>query len=83
MNWVVVMLGLLLIVIGFATLVGPSNLPSSMILPPGRPFTEIGFDARIPRSDLDSPTPRRKVALRLVVGLSLMVIGVGSIVLWH
>ena len=82
MNWVVVMLGGLLIVIGFATLVGPSNLPSSMVLPPGRPFTEIGFDARSPRNDLDSPTRRRKV-LRLVLGLSLMVIGIVCIVLWH
>ncbi len=48
MNWVVVMLGGLLTVIGFAPVVGPSNLPSSMILPPGRPFTEIGFDGRSP-----------------------------------
>jgi len=82
MNWVVVLLGFLLIVIGFATVVGPSNLPSSMILPSGRPFTEIGFDGRIPRNDLDSPTRRRRIA-RLVVGLSLMVFGVVCIVLWH
>ena len=82
MNWVVVMLGLLFIVIGFATVVGPSNLPSSMILPPGRPFTEIGFDGRIPRNDLDPPSRRRGI-VRLVVGFSLMVFGFVCIVLWH
>ena len=81
MNWVVVGLGGLLIAIGFVIVVGPGNLPSSMIGPQA-PFAEIGFDGKSPRNDLDSPSRRRKV-VRLVVGLSLVVIGVLCIVLWR
>ena len=81
MNWVVVGLGGLLIAIGFVIVVGPGSLPSSMIGPQA-PFAEVGFDARSPRNDLDSPSRRRKV-VRLVVGFCLMAIGVLCIVLWH
>ena len=81
MNWVVVGLGGLLIAIGFVIVVGPGNLPSSMIGPQA-PFAEVGFDGRSPKNDVDSPSGRRKV-VRLVVGSSLMAIGVLCIVLWH
>ena len=81
MNWVVVGLGVLLIGIGFVIVVGPGNLPSSMIGPQA-PFADVGFDARTAKNDVDSPSRRRKV-VRLVVGFSVIVVGVLCIVWWY
>ena len=46
MNWVVVGLGGLLIAIGFVIVVGPRNLPSSVIGPQA-PFAEVDFDGPV------------------------------------
>ena len=73
-----VVLGIVLIAIGFVLVVPRGRLPSSMISPVN-PYAEIGFDGRSSRDDLDSPSSRHK-RVRFLVGLGVMAIGVLCIV---